>query len=74
MGLDTVCTCLACGREERVSFIACLFGKGPHRGWPYCCGRQMRMGETTCDIDGEMGAALAPVKAQIAAARRGELS
>ena len=66
--LDTPCVCRVCGTEYTVSFMYCTF-----HGWPRCCGRQVRMLSTTCDIDKGMGEALAPVKAQIAAARRGEV-
>lgn len=64
-GLDTVCRCRECGDTLHVSFIECLFGKGPYKGWPRHCGRQMRMESTTCDIDTEMGAALRPIRAQV---------
>jgi hypothetical protein len=62
---DTRCVCRECGHEIDVSFILCLFGKGPYRGWPRHCGRQVRMLSTTCDIDKSMEQALRPVKAQV---------
>jgi len=63
--LDTPCECRVCGRQMVVSFMWCTF-----HGWPRCCGRQVRMLSTTCDIDQGMGEALAPVKEAIADAKR----
>jgi hypothetical protein len=65
--LDTPCVCRVCGKDYLVSFIRCTF-----HGWPRCCGRQVRMLSTTCDIDQGIGDALAPVRAEIARALRGE--
>lgn len=64
---DTLCECRVCHKQFTVSFMRCTF-----HGWPRCCGRQVRMLHTTCDIDRGMGEALAPVKEEIARFRAGQ--